>query len=113
VRLRLEDAGEGWFWHAPSIEAEVITQAQVHSRRFYRVAFAEPLRAEETGPPGPYGAAPATYPGAWLSPRWVGHEVLRQGVTVALLWLLDEEHQADEQDSELPFSARVACRQMD
>jgi hypothetical protein len=43
----------------------------------------------------------------------VGHEILREGVTVALLWLLDEEHQADEPDSELPFSARVACRQMD
>jgi hypothetical protein len=113
VRLRLEDTGEGWFWHTPSLEAEVIDQVQVHSRRFYRVAFPEPLRTEETGPPGPYGVASATYPGGWLSPRWVGHEVLREGVTVALLWLLDEHHEADEPDSELPFSARVACRQLD
>jgi hypothetical protein len=112
LKLTIENTGEGWFWDPPSIEAEVTAELQVHSRRFFRLVFGEPLRPEETGPPGPFGAPPATYAGAWLSPRWVGHEIGSEGPTAALVWLLDEEHQEDQPDTELPFSARVACRRV-
>jgi hypothetical protein len=98
LRLRLEDQGEGWFWELPSIEVEVVAQARVHSRPFYRVVF---------GDPG-VGACP----GAWLSPRWVGHEISREGDITALLWLASGEERPDKPPRDVPHSARVACREV-
>ena len=112
MRLRLEDQGEGWFWETPELEAEVLTYQRVHSREFYRVAFAEPLLPDEAGPPTPDDAPPAAFCGAWLSPRWVGHEIHRDPPVAALVWLLDAEHLAGEPDSDLPWAARVAVREV-
>ena len=93
MRLRLEDQGDGWFWDLPSIEVEVLAQAQVHSRQFYRVVF-------------------ATGAGAWLSPRWVGHEVRCDEAIAALLWLVPGEQEPDKPPRDVPHSARVACREV-
>jgi hypothetical protein len=98
LRLKLEDQGDGWFWDVPSIEVEVVAQAQVHSRLFYRVGFADP------------GAA--TGPGAWLSSRWVGHEIRRDEAVSALLWLVAGELELDRPPRDVPHSARVGCREV-
>ena len=110
MRLKLEDQGDGWFWDLPSIEVEVVAEAQVHSRRFYRVVFADPLELQEAGadPAGPCGPRP----GAWLSPRWVGHEIRRDEAITALLWLVPGEEQPDKPPRDVPHSARVACREV-
>ena len=93
LRLRLEDQGEGWFWDLPSVEVDVVGEAQVHSRPFYRVVFAD-------------GS------GAWLSPRWVGHEISREGLITALLWLTSREEHPGKPPRDVPHSARVACREV-
>jgi hypothetical protein len=113
VRLQLEDQGEGWFWDTPSIEVEVVTQAQSHSRPFYRVVFARPLELEEAGELPLSDARAAAYPGAWVSPRWVGHEVRRDEAISALLWLATGGQASDRPPRDVPQSARVACRELD
>jgi hypothetical protein len=112
LRLKLEDQGDGWFWDLPSIEVEVVAQAWVHSRRFYRVAFAEPLELQEAGAPTLSGPSVVAYPGAWLSPRWVGHEVHRDAAITALLWLDSQKQEPDEPPRDVPHSARVECREV-
>jgi hypothetical protein len=112
LRLKLGDQGDGWFWDVPSIEVEVAAQAQMHSRRFYRLVFAEPLELQEVGTPAPGGAGAATFPGAWLSPRWVGHEIGCDKAITALLWLVPEEQQPDKPPRDVEHSARVACREV-
>ena len=112
MRLKLEDQGDGWFWDLPSVEVEVVPQAQVHSRRFYRVAFADPLELQEPGAPAPSGPGAATYPGAWLSPRWVGHEIRCDEAVTALLWLVPWEQQPEKPPRDVPHSARVGCREV-
>ncbi len=112
MKLELEDQGDGWFWDSSSMEVEVVSEAWVHSRPFYRVVFAEPLELQEAGPPTPSGPCAATYLGAWLSPRWVGHEIRRDGAVAALLWLVPREEQPDEPPRDVPHSARVACREL-
>jgi hypothetical protein len=112
LRLKLEDQGDGWFWDLPSIEVEVVAQTQVHSRRFYRAVFADPLELQEVGTPASGGASVATYPGAWLSPRWVGHEIRSDEAITALLWLVSGEQQPDDPPRDVPHSARVACREV-
>ena len=112
MRLTLEDQGEGWFWDLPSIEVEVVAQAQMHSRPFYRVAFAHPLELQVTGEPPLSDARVAVYPGAWLSPRWVGHEIGREEAITALLWLATGRQSSDKPPRDVPHSARVACREV-
>ncbi len=55
VRLRLEDQGEGWFWDGTSIDVDVLDEVRMHSRLFYRVAFAEAVEAREAGGEGRSG----------------------------------------------------------
>ena len=112
MRLKLEDQADGWFWDLPSIEVEVVAEAQVHSRRFYRVMFSDPLELQEAVAPCPSGTRAAIYPGAWLSPRWVGHEVRCDEAIAALLWLVPGEQQPDKPPRDVPHSARVACREV-
>jgi hypothetical protein len=112
VRLKLEDQGEGWFWDVPSIEVEVVAQAQMHSRLFYRVVFAGPLELREAGPSAPSAPCVRTYPDAWLSPRWVGHEIRCDEAITALLWLIPGEQSSDKPPRDVPHSARVACREV-
>ncbi len=112
MRLKLEDQGDGWFWDLLSIEVEVVDEAWVHSRRFYRVVFADPLELQEAGAPNLSGPCAATYPSAWLSPRWVGHEVRRDETITALLWLVSREEHPDEPPRDVPHSARVGCREV-
>jgi hypothetical protein len=112
VRLRLEDQGDGWFWDTPCIETEVLREQQVHSRRFYRLALAEPLELPgDALTTAQSGARAVTYCGAWLSPRWVGHEIGRDEGITALLWLVGEGQQADDPPRDAPHSARVTCRE--
>ena len=112
LRLKLEDQGDGWFWDPPSIEVEVVAEAWVHSRRFYRVVFADSLEVQEAGAPTLSGPCVATYSGAWLSPRWVGHEIRCDEAVTALLWLVSSEEQPDEPPRDVPHSARVGCREV-
>ena len=112
MRLKLEDQGDGWFWDPPSIEVEVVAEAWVHSRRFYRVVFADSLEVQEAGAPTLSGPCVATYSGAWLSPRWVGHEIRCDEAVTALLWLVSSEEQPDEPPRDVPHSARVGCREV-
>ena len=112
MRLKLEDQGEGWFWDVPSIEVEVVAQAQAHSRPFYRVAFACPLELQEAREPPVRDSRVALYPGAWLSPRWVGHEVRRDETITALLWLATGGQSSDKPPRDVPHSARVGCREV-
>jgi hypothetical protein len=117
--LRLEDQGEGWFWDAGVIEVEVLDHVRKHSREYYRVLFAEPLEVHEGDVPGELGepAAPdgiaATCTGAWLSPRWVGHEVSRDHDISALLWMVRDVRQAVKPPRDVQYSARVRCRRAD
>jgi hypothetical protein len=112
LRLKLEDQGDGWFWDLLSIEVEVVAEAWVHSRRFYRVVFPYPLELQETGTPTLSGPCLATYPSAWLSPRWVGHEIRCDEAITALLWLVPAEEQPPEPPRDVPHSARVGCREV-
>lgn len=113
MRLTLGDQGEGWFWDRPSVDVEVLDEVREHSRLFYRVAFAEPVEAPEAGErAGPDGAA-APRAGAWLSPRWVGHEVGRDGEVAVLLWMVRDVGQAVRPPRDVDYSARVKCREID
>jgi hypothetical protein len=112
LRLKLEDQGDGWFWDLASIEVEVVAQRQVHSRPFYRVVFAVPLELQEAGAPGVSDPRGTTYPGAWLSPRWVGHEIRCDESITALLWLVPAGQQPEKPPRDVPHSARVACREV-
>ena len=108
----MEDLGEGWFWDAPSMEVEVVVQAQSHSRPFYRVVFAHALELHEAGEPPLSAARVTVYPGAWLSPRWVGHEIGPYETITALLWLATGGQSSDRPPRDVPHSARVACREV-
>ena len=99
MRLELGDLGEGWFWDDPSIEVEV-------------VVFARPLELQEVGQPPLSAAGMALYTGAWLSPRWVGHEIRRDETITALLWLATGGQSSDRPPRDVPHSARVACREV-
>ena len=113
MRLRLEDQGEGWFWDATSIDVEVLDDVRQHSRRFYKVEFAEPVEARESGGQDGPDDSPAPCTGAWLSPRWVGHEIGRNEDTVALLWMVREVRLAGNPPRDVEYSARVKCREVD
>jgi hypothetical protein len=114
VRLRLEDQGEGWFWDGTSIDVDVLDEVRMHSRLFYRVAFAEAVEAREAGdqvePKADSDGAGASCTGAWLSPRWVGHEVGREEDISALLWMVRDVGQATRPPRDVDYSARVKCR---
>jgi hypothetical protein len=114
VRLRLEDQGEGWFWDGTSIDVDVLDEVRMHSRLFYRVAFAEAVEAREAGdqvePKADPDGAGASCTGAWLSPRWVGHEVGREEDISALLWMVRDVGQAARPPRDVDYSARVKCR---
>jgi hypothetical protein len=112
LKLKLEDQDDGWFWDLPSIEVQVAAEAWVHSRLFYRVVFADPLELPEAGAPTLSGHSVATYPSAWLSPRWVGHEIRRDVAITTLLWLVPRGEQPDEPPRDVPHSARVGCREV-
>ena len=112
MRLELGDLGEGWFWDDPSIEVEVVAWTRAHSRPFYRAVFARPLELQEVGQPPLSAAGMALYTGAWLSPRWVGHEIRRDETITALLWLATGGQSSDRPPRDVPHSARVACREV-
>jgi hypothetical protein len=112
LRLRLEDQGEGWFWDGTSMDVEVLDEVLKHSRQFYRVVFAEPVHARESAEQGEPDASPTLCAGAWLSPRWVGHEIDRDGIT-ALLWMVRDVRQAVKPPRDVDYSARVKCREID
>jgi len=112
LRLKLEDQGGGWFWDEPSIEVDVVAQTQAHSRPFYRVVFAHPPRIQDAGALSRPASFVTMYPGAWLSPRWVGHEIRRDEPITAYLWLASGEQQSDRPPRDVPHSARVACREI-
>lgn len=97
MRLRLEDQGEGWFWGGASLEVEVLEEVRVHSRRFCRVLFPEPVEGHES------------CTRAWLSPRWVGHEIQSSHSIVALLWMIPDGQQSTTPPADVDHSARVRC----
>jgi hypothetical protein len=113
MRLRLEDQGEGWFWDVMSIDVEVLGEMHKHSRQFYRVRFAEPAEAREAGEQTLSGSDPALCAGAWLSPRWVGHEIGRDIDVTALLWMVRDVRRATRPPRDVDYSARVKCREVD
>ena len=63
--------------------------------------------AEEKADPD---GARASCTGAWLSPRWVGHEVGREEDISALLWMVRDVRQAARPPRDVDYSARVKCR---
>jgi hypothetical protein len=111
LRLKLDDQGDGWLWDLSSIEVEVAAEVWMHSRLFYRVVFADPLELQGAGAPTLAGPGVATCSSAWLSPRWVGHEIRRDVAITALLWLVPGGEQSDEPPRDVPHSARVGCRE--
>ena len=113
MRLRLDDLGEGWFWEGTSIDVEVQGEVRKHSRQFYTVVFAEPVEARESGEHAGPGDTPVLCSGAWLSPRWVGHEIARDIDTAVLLWMGRDVGQAGKPPRDVEYSARVKCRQTD
>jgi hypothetical protein len=112
LRLRLEDQGEGWFWDVPSTEVCVLDEVRKHSRQFYRVVFAEPIEVQEGGEQAEPDGRAVLCTGAWLSPRWVGHEIGRDDDITALLWMVREVQQTVEPPRDVQYSARVKCREI-
>jgi hypothetical protein len=113
VRLSLEDRGEGWFWGTASIDVEVLGHVLMHAREFYRVLFPEPIEVPEGEGPESLVGCLAVCTGAWLSPRWVGHEIRRDHSITALLWVLRDVREATEPPSDGQYSARVKCLEVD
>ena len=110
MKLRLEDQGDGWFWSRPAIEAEVVEQVWYHSRRYYKVRLHPPLEQQESGAPSPSGSRLVVYHVAWLSPRWVGHEIGPESGTSAFLWLARGEGESAPPPADTSPSARVSVR---
>jgi hypothetical protein len=125
VRFRLADRGEGWFWDRPAVEAEVTAQGWGHSRLYYLVrleapavrhdpAFEEPAPGAAPAPPDSgAAAAPAAYAAAWVSARWIGHEIGPEEDITALLWLTTPDGELEPPAGDSPFSARVTCRRVE
>jgi hypothetical protein len=113
LKLRLEDQGEGWFWEERSIEVDVLEEVRQHSRQFYTVVFRKPLETCEGGEQAGPGGRSVVCTGAWLSPRWVGHEIVRNDDITALLWLIRDVKQAAKPPRDVDYSARVKCREVD
>jgi hypothetical protein len=107
VKLRLEDEGSGWFWDHPVVEVEVTAQRWGHSRLYYKVRPCPPFEREE---PTPGGQSRAAFRSAWISPRWVGHEIEAGHDTSVFVWLVGEEGDREPPPSDSPPSARVRCR---
>ncbi len=114
MRLRLEDQGEGWFWDGSEIEVGVLDHVRKHSREFYRVVFPEPVEVREgaeTYEPGDPDGEIVVCSGAWLSPRWVGHEVGPDVDITALLWMVRDIAASVKAPRDVQYSARVRCRE--
>jgi len=121
LKLRLEDKGEGWFWDRPSIEVDLLGQSWSHSRLYYLVRLEPPLDLRGSGsaaPEGPGGAATPQnsdvpeYHAAWVSSRWVGHEIGGGRDTEALVWLVSTEGTAEPPPGDSDYSARTNCRML-
>jgi hypothetical protein len=119
LKLRLADQGEGWFWSHPAIEVDVVEQTWYHSRLYYKVRLQPPAERQESrvSPPGSGaslgpGLDPAAHRAAWLSSRWVGHEIRPELDSSALLWLAHGEDESAPPSVDTPYSARVMCRMM-
>jgi hypothetical protein len=112
LKLRLEDQGEGWFWADPAITVDVVAEARLRGRRYYKVAFDPPLELQEAGACTPSGLLLVIYPAAWLSSRWVGHEINPDSDTSAFLWLAQETTEAIPPPAGTAPSIWAMCRRM-
>ena len=112
MRLRLEDQGDGWFWTDPAIEVDVIEETWGHSRVYYKVRLQPPVERQESGASTPSGLLLVAYRVAWLSSRWVGHEIRSDVDTSAFLWLARGEGESVPPPGDSPPSAWVMCRKM-
>lgn len=113
MKLRLSDRGEGWFWVGRTVDVEVFDQVRANSRLFYRVTFSERVDVPEDGVSTEVGLASGDFGGAWLSPRWVGHEIRRDQPVTALLWLARDVRQSADPPRDVDWSARVECVEVD
>ena len=110
MRFRIEASGDAWFWDRPAVEVDVVAQAWGHSRLYYKVRLEPPVVRQGPGGSAPSASSPVICRAAWISSRWVGHEIASLHDTSALLWLIGEQDEAVPPSADSPFSARVACR---